>query len=199
MNWKLFFLLPLSVFLLSCTAKDNFVVLSPSADGSFGSLEITTIKGSAILEEEGKAIYIKDSDSMPSQPTPISSKETAKVFQAALEIHPVKPESFLLYFKHNSNELTTESQIMIDSIFLSIDRLDSVDVELVGHTDRTGEDNYNQQLSLKRAKAVSKILTSHNLDPDIVSITYHGEGNPLIPTADNVSEPKNRRVEVMVR
>ncbi len=37
------------------------------------------------------------------------------------------------------------------------------------------------------------------VDPKGIRTTSHGEGNPLIPTKDNVAEPRNRRVEVIVR
>jgi len=46
---------------------------------------------------------------------------------------------------------------------------------------------------------VYNILVADKIAGDDMTITYHGEGNPLIPTADNVAEPRNRRVEVVVR
>ena len=43
------------------------------------------------------------------------------------------------------------------------------------------------------------ILIGLGVGPDIIRIFSHGEGNPLIPTPDDVPEPRNRRVEVLVR
>lgn len=193
-------LLLLSIFLLSgCGSKENFIVLSPQEDGSIGALEIETKKGSAVLEEQGKAIYISSSNSAPSKPTPISEEETETVFGEAIEVHPLKPKSFILYFEMDKNALTDESQKQVVDIMAAIKERNSDDISLVGHTDRTGKDEYNEKLSLERAKAVFTILEKAGVKPDSMSITYHGEGNPLIPTADNVAEPRNRRVEVMVR
>ena len=74
-----------------------------------------------------------------------------------------------------------------------------VDISVVGHTDTVGEKEYNYALSLKRAKAVASILHEKGVDPSILDITSHGKDNPLVPTGDQVSEPRNRRVEITVR
>ncbi len=199
MNWKIASALLSLTLILGCGSKDNFIVLSPSSDGSVGVLQIENEQGAAVLEEEGKAIYIADSRSKPSEPTDISGAETESFFKDALAVHPLMPQSFLLYFKFNSKELTAESLQKITAIRKSITEKNSLDITIIGHTDRTGEDSYNQQLSLKRAKAVYDILVEKTIRAEDVTIIYHGEGNPLIPTADNVAEPKNRRVEVMIR
>jgi outer membrane protein OmpA-like peptidoglycan-associated protein len=46
---------------------------------------------------------------------------------------------------------------------------------------------------------VAEFLVSRGVDPIILEITSHGEGNPLIKTPDGTAEPKNRRVEIVVR
>lgn len=199
MNRKTLLVL-LSVILLSgCGSKENFIILSPAEDGSVGALEIETEKGSAVLEEQGKAIYIANKNSAPSKPTPISEEDTASVFGEAIEVHPLMPESFILYFDLGKNSLTEESQNLVPAIMEAIRDRNSDDISLIGHTDRTGKDSYNETLSLKRAKTVFTILEEAGVKGDDMSITYHGEGNPLIPTEDDVAEPRNRRVEVVVR
>lgn len=199
MNWKTLLLLLSVVLVFGCSSKENFVVLSPGPDGSVGSLEIETKKGSARLEEPGMAIYVADSNSAPSKPTPITEEETSTIFSQAIEVHPLMPKSFLLYFESGKNTLSERSQTTIPSILEAISERQSVDISVIGHTDRTGKDEYNQKLSLERAKTIFVMLESKGVLPEDMSITYHGEGNPLIPTADNIAEPRNRRVEVVVR
>jgi outer membrane protein OmpA-like peptidoglycan-associated protein len=70
---------------------------------------------------------------------------------------------------------------------------------VVGHTDTVGDKLYNYKLSLKRARALASLLVSKGVDRSILEITSHGKDNPLVPTGDQVSEPRNRRVEVTVR
>ena len=199
MNWKIVSVLLSFTLIIGCGSKDNFIVLSPSNDGSVGALQIENQQGASVLEEEGKAIYIANNTSTPSAPTDISDSETEAFFKHALTVHPLIPKSFLLYFEFNSKKLTEESLQKITDIQQSITERNSVDIAIIGHTDRTGEDEYNQHLSLQRARAVYDILINNTVRAENVTITYHGEGNPLIPTADNVAEPKNRRVEVMIR
>jgi outer membrane protein OmpA-like peptidoglycan-associated protein len=75
----------------------------------------------------------------------------------------------------------------------------SADISINGHTDSAGDDAYNYKLSLRRAEHILRLLEKLGIDPDIVVTNSHGEGNPLVPTADNVYEPRNRRVEVIIR
>jgi len=199
MNWKSVIVLAVVILMTGCGVKDSFIVLSPANDGSVGALKVATNKGTEVLSEDGKAIFIGDRDSAPSAPAPINHADTQLVFQDALRVHPLMPESFILYFQFNSNELTDESKKLIGNILAAIKKRESRDISVIGHTDRTGSDDYNRKLSLERAQLVYDILSSENVSTDDMTIIYHGEGNPLIPTADNIAEPRNRRVEVMVR
>ena len=106
---------------------------------------------------------------------------------------------FILYFIQGSDELTDDSKAMLPKIFQTIKSRESTDIVISGHTDTVGEKEYNYTLSLERAKAIFKILVVHGAVPAHITATSHGEGNPLIKTADEVAEPKNRRVEVTVR
>jgi len=189
----------IALLLTGCAAKENLVILGTSPDCKVGALQVTTDKGSQMLSEEGKAIRIEDKNSLPSPPEPITSEESQRLFADALQVHPLMPESFLLYFELNSNELTQESQKLIAEIVTAVQRRQSRDISLIGHTDRLGSDEHNRRLSLQRAKVVFDLLRAADIAESDMTIIYHGEGNPLIPTADNIAEPRNRRVEVMVR
>ena len=54
-------------------------------------------------------------------------------------------------------------------------------------------------LSSNRAKAVKDLLVKQGAESNDIRTTSHGKENLLIPTGDNVYEPRNRRVEVVVR
>jgi outer membrane protein OmpA-like peptidoglycan-associated protein len=70
---------------------------------------------------------------------------------------------------------------------------------VVGHTDRVGSNAVNVPISIERANAVRDLLVRDGVDPAVIEVTSHGEEHPLIPTDDEVAEPRNRRVEVTVR
>ena len=199
MNWKIVFIIIVFSVLTGCSSKENFIILSATEDGDTGAIRIETDKGETILDQADTAVFVEDRESVPSAPTPMSEPEANAIFADALKVHPLMPESFILYFGLDSDALTPESNSEIARIIDAIQKRHSSDISIIGHTDRTGEDAYNRKLSLERAKTVINLLVERNVDEANMTIFYHGEGNPLVPTADNIAEPRNRRVEVVVR
>ncbi len=95
--------------------------------------------------------------------------------------------------------MTNGSVALLQPILDAINKTQSTDVSVIGHADRSGSKEYNFTLSTKRAQTVRDLLVEKGVDPAILEVTSYGEANPLVPTPDNVKEPKNRRVEVIIR
>ena len=188
----------LVVFLVGCGTK-SMVVLLPNPDGTVGEIEVTSKTGSQRLTKPNQVTQVKAPKAEPSAPEILSEKEIQESFSEVLAIQPQTPANFILNFKFDSNELTEKSQSFLPEILTTIKKRESVEISVSGHSDRMGDKNYNIKLSLKRAQMVSKILVSMGVAPDHIDVSSHGEGNPIIKTADNVPEPKNRRVEVIVK
>ena len=70
---------------------------------------------------------------------------------------------------------------------------------MTGHTDTTGNAQNNAELGMRRANVVRSMLVQTGLSTLMIDVRSHGEAELLVPTADNVSEPRNRRVEITVR
>ncbi len=70
---------------------------------------------------------------------------------------------------------------------------------MTGHTDRVGGEADNDRLSLQRAEAVRAMLIQRGIQASFLRAVGRGEREPLIPTPDEQPEPRNRRVEVIVR
>jgi OmpA-OmpF porin, OOP family len=70
---------------------------------------------------------------------------------------------------------------------------------VVGHTDRVGTVPYNDALSLRRAERVQAQLVQLGIPAAQIQAAGRGERAPLVPTEDEVAEPRNRRVEITVR
>jgi len=189
----------LMLALVGCAGKENLIVLMPDADGTVGAMELTNDGGSVTLAEAEKAIVVNGRQTKPSTPVEISAAETRALFQDALRAQPLAPQSFLLYFEFGTENLTAESRQLVEAILQSIQERDSQDISVIGHTDRAGDYEYNLALSLTRAESVRNLLVERGVSADYIQLSSHGEGNPLVPTADNVAEARNRRVEVMVR
>ena len=175
------------------------VVVLPDGQGSVGEVEVSTAAGTRLLDEAGEATVVDSPDSPPGEPFLMEEEEVRSLFGPALEAQPRKPETFTLYFQKGSVGLTEESLALIGGIVEEAGARQSADISVVGHTDRVGDEEYNLDLSTRRAEAVRDLLVTDGVDPSILHVTSHGEENPLLPTEDEVPEPLNRRVEVTVR
>ena len=69
---------------------------------------------------------------------------------------------------------------------------------VVGHTDRSGSNMYNQGLSERRAEAIESLMVGRGISDASIATRAEGEENPRVPTADGVRELQNRRVEILV-
>ena len=70
---------------------------------------------------------------------------------------------------------------------------------MAGHADRSGSPAYNQRLSQRRADNVAAELVRQGVSRNEIVVSAYGETRPLVPTADGVREPQNRRVEIVLR
>jgi outer membrane protein OmpA-like peptidoglycan-associated protein len=73
------------------------------------------------------------------------------------------------------------------------------EIAVVGHTDTMGTAGSNIELGLRRANAIRSVLIDAGVDAALIEATSHGEADLLVKTADEVPEPRNRRVDITVR
>ena len=73
-----------------------------------------------------------------------------------------------------------------------------IDINVVGHTDSVGTEEYNQQLSLRRANAVKDYMVSEGIDPGIIDVKGMGEAEPVASNDTAEGRTENRRVEISV-
>lgn len=69
---------------------------------------------------------------------------------------------------------------------------------VVGHTDRSGSDSYNEGLALRRARVIADMMSAAGIPADTIAVSGMGERKPRIQTVDGERTPENRRVEVEV-
>jgi len=194
-----FLLIPLILLSVAACAGNNRFVLLEEEDGSVGAITIENEGGSQTIDQARVATEVASARAAPSAPEEISQEEIDKTWGATLEASPLKPRSFLLYFIRGTDILTEESRRKLPDIVDSIKEFAAPEVAVVGHTDRTGSAAGNARLALERAEAIRDSLVQAGLAPNLIEVDSHGETNPVVPTDDEVAEPKNRRVEVTVR
>lgn len=127
------------------------------------------------------------------QPTVATTEVTATYEEVAREV---------VYFDFDRDTITPEAQAKIDAFVMAMRELEHITLFITGHTDRAGSNEYNQNLSERRAATVRAELERQGMttgDVDDMEIDAKGEQNPAVNTADGVREPLNRRVEIIAQ
>jgi len=175
----------------------EFVVLVPDYDGKVGAVVITSAQGKSTLDKPYMAARYEDGGKV--ETAPVAQEEVRKTFAMAIAVQPVRPVSFLLYFQEGTDEYTAESKEAFEKIFPEIARRKAAEVAVIGHTDTVGRTEFNDTLSLRRAERVRNDFVDRGIPTISINVAGRGEREPIVPTADEVSEPRNRRVEINVR
>ena len=186
----------------ACAASHppQLVVVLPEADGKVGTVLVTGVEGGATttLNKPYAAARV-DTVGGKTEARTVTESEVKKSFGAALAAQPIRPISFLLYFMEGTDEYTAESKEAFEKVFAEVARRKAAEIAVIGHTDTAGSVEFNDTLSLKRAARVRNDFTGRGIPTDSISIAGRGERELIVQTADEVSEPRNRRVEINVR
>ncbi len=185
--------------LIGCATSSNVFVLVPDNEGHVGAIVVSNEQGSQTLSKSNESVTVAKPTAPPSAVAVMAQADTQEVFADVLAVEPAPPAKFTLHFKTDSSDLDADSAQVVDRVMEEVKNRESRDISVNGHTDRSGNEEYNMKLSIRRAGRVRELLVEGGVDPKHISIDSHGEGNPVVPTEDGVSEPRNRRVEVIVR
>ncbi len=173
--------------------------LSLTAEYRFtGSLDLNTDgyrwtaagrqRGDAGVSNANHALFVGFRQSFGAAPAP-----------AAPAVAPAPARTFLVFFDFDRADLTDRARQIIGEAAQSAQRTGTTRIEVSGHADRSGTPQYNQRLSERRAQAVAAELERRGVPRSAMAIQAFGESRPLVPTADGVREPQNRRVEIVLR
>lgn len=151
------------------------------------------------------AIVINETVAMqtPTPPPPPSRDDVQAAAAPATPAEPAgdlpdtKPRFYSIYFEWNRDDLDATAQRVIDAIATDWGGAPEA-VSLIGHADRSGSDNYNQELSERRVRAVSDALQAKGFTTARLTGVGRGESDPVVPTPDGVRERQNRRVIVTI-
>lgn len=189
--------LTLMLLLCGCAGQKSLVVLLPEDGTVSGEVMVTTPTGSQLLNQSWQAAEI--SGSGVAGPVVMDEAAVQGMFGEVLAAMPRPPVHYLLFFQLDSTELVPDSRPILTEIVKAIVERAPADLSIVGHTDTVGADEYNYQLGLRRARAVSDLLISLGAAPNGVEISSSGKSALLVHTGDQTLEPRNRRAEVTVR
>jgi OmpA-OmpF porin, OOP family len=155
---------------------------------------------------EGKRIYshyyIDDVSVTPivKATNSLSPVTIEKVLPTMLSIVPERAIVFKnLFFETNKSELLQGSFTELDELFQYLIEYPQTSVEINGHTDNTGNENKNKNLSEERAKAVADYLIKKGLDKARIKHFGYGSTKPITANDTEEGKKQNRRVEFIIR
>lgn len=178
-------------------ATREMVVVLPEADGRVGTVVVERGDDRIILNQPYATSRITADGAIRLELQP--ARQVRWDFGRTVAGLPARPVSFLLYFVTGTDTLTEASRGELTRMLQELSRRQAPDIVVIGHTDRQGADEMNDELSLQRAERVKADLVSQGIAPERIRAAGRGEREPVVETDDGVDEPLNRRVEINVR
>jgi len=178
--------------------RQNIFALLPDPGGRESRIVVTNTGGAQEIALTNQAVRVERADVAPTAPFAIDPPTVRRLFGAALDAMPDAELHFVLYFDEASDTPNAASMAMMPAILRAVQERRSTDIVVTGHTDSTGSTTTNYALGLRRAERVAAVLRVQGVDAGSMSVTSHGEADPLVKTPPGTAEQRNRRVEVIV-
>ncbi len=104
-----------------------------------------------------------------------------------------------IHFEKSSEIFRSSAYPVLDRIIAITHACDNSRVQIIGHTDTSGEEPLNLRLSLGRARAVANYIENAGIDPSRMTVTGAGSSKPLADNATSYGRSINRRIEVVLQ
>ncbi len=190
---------------INTDASGNFSIKNAKAVTS-----LTVSKAGYTTTEKATPIYKKpltqdvvDTVVVCLTPTPIEVPKTVEQVKDSINI---SDKSLIVYFDFDKSAVKKEGVVVLDEVVSILKKYPSISLtlDISGHTDAMGSDEYNQKLGQSRAEACKAYIVSQGIDASRMALTSYGKKTPAAAntTANNTDNPEgralNRRVEIKI-
>ena len=186
-------------FLVGCNKNEALFVLLSDLDGNAGTLEVITEGGTQVIVHAEGSVTVSDPRLVPAAPQQMTPMQLLETFKDVWQARPEEPVHYVVYFEPGSSDLTHDSSGLIAKVLETLAKNRSTDLDIIGHADTQGPKELNAQLSLDRASEVRDLLVLEGIEESYLKVASHGEEDQLVKTPDEVAEPLNRRVEIIIK
>ena len=118
-----------------------------------------------------------------------------------IQLEKVKPGTFILeniFFEKSKSSLKKSSLVELNKVLKLMQINPDLKIQISGHTDSDGDDDFNLELSINRAKSVVNWLIENNIDQNRLSFKGYGETRPIEENNSIANKAKNRRTELTI-
>jgi outer membrane protein OmpA-like peptidoglycan-associated protein len=179
--------------------RRSLFILLPEENRPLSAAIVSNAAGAQPMDQPFRVVRVVDNNTAPAPAVPIDPAEVDRRFGALLAALPPAAESFVVNFDAAQDTISPESRPQVTRILAAIRNRRSTSVTVIGHTDTTNDATSNYALGLQRAEVVAAEIRTVAPAGAAIFVVSHGESDPAVKTGDNVNEPRNRRVEVIVR
>ena len=188
-----------SLLFAACSSTSTRVVLLPQADGRPSAVVVRANGGEEVL---GKP-YQRATASRNSTGAPVVDQADPARIEAEnrslFDMLPPAPQRYTVYFNRGETALTPESQVILDEALAAAAARNGGEIVVTGYTDTVGTLEGNDNLSRRRAQEVRQMLADRGFPAYRIQAVGRGKRNLIVPTPNDVEEPRNRRVTIEVR
>lgn len=183
--------------LLAACAPATRVTLLPQASGTPSAVAVRTGQGEQVLDRPYQVADVSRDGRISADTT--NAEQVRQTYPKLVALMPQPPERFVLQFEPGTSQLTADSQAQLVRVIAQARARAGGEIVITGHTDRLGSVQANDTLSLERAQSIRTLLIERGFDAALIEAVGRGEREPVVPTDDEVVEPRNRRAEIVVR
>ncbi|WP_457747571.1 OmpA family protein [Sulfurimonas sp.] len=161
------------------------------------AIVVSTKKASVVVNKINNLVAIEAKNKAPIPPVYVEKEDIEKYFGEVAKQHGPKEMKYLFYF--DGTKILDEPKNKLQEMLQRLRNEKSLPyIQIIGHTDKKGNDAYNQALGLKRARIIENIILNAKIPVLKMDVESYGEANPIIKTADGMPQKLNRRVEVFI-
>ena len=188
-----------AMLLGACSTPGTRVALLPQDDGKPSAVVVRAKDGEEVLSKP----YQRATAAVGASGAPVVDQADAAKVQAEnkqlFDMRPPPPKRYTVYFELGGTTLTPSSQLTLSEALAEAQARSGSDIVVTGHTDTKGTIEQNDELSRRRAQEVVQLLVERQFPSARIEAVGRGERELAVQTADDVDEPRNRRVTIEVR
>jgi len=178
-------------------AQGNAAYFASDRPGGYGGLDIYCFELEESLRPEPVLFLTEDINKVENSSDSSEPQLTSIEFLSNLS----SGETFILpniFFEFAQSNLLSDSYSELRRLLDFLMKNITVKIEISGHTDNYGTDEYNLKLSMERAKTVYRFLVDNGIDSNRLSYKGYGKERPIAPNDTEENRAKNRRTEILV-
>jgi len=184
--------------LFGCGTPPDRITLLPNPDGSVGNVIVHSGSKTQVIDKAYTRADVSKNGAIDETADDKTSVQAH--YGDLLAAQPPHPRTFTINFVFDSaTQLAPESAATVAELKKVLATWPAPHLTVVGHTDMTGSQAFNDRLSLQRAQSVAAFLIRSGIPAQQIEIAARGKREPLVHTADGVPNQENRRAVITIQ